>query len=489
MNVYRISGVLITIALLVFNYKGELIEVNQGAGWDGRLYASYTAHFDESIKQKAINEYRFQRILPSVILNKTMLALNIPFTVPNVVAGFRMLNLILLLIALGYFILISRKLNLTPEFEFLGLTALFWCYPILKMPGFNPIITDVGAFALGMMVAYHFLCNHRIVNVLLILLGSFVYPTFILFGLLLLFPIEPYQASNERFRLERFILPVLFVLAFVVVYFGYYDQFSDTYADVNPTNKKALFLSFLIALGYCYQIGAFMPDFKNIRDAVSKVKWIYLVPVVLIILLVKYLTSHYASPQPEQMSGGRYIINIIKQSVANPGVFLVSHIIYIGWLPLLLVFAGKEMVKVIRNYGYGLAILFAGVGFMSLGSESRQLINFYPLFGVLALVALQSKQMLKPWVLVVLGLSSLILSRFWYIINGAGDIGKNLLQFPAQRYFQVFGPWMSNETFVTNFVICIMAFGTLFLLNKTGQLFDPVELKAALQTKASKKRK
>ena len=158
-------------------------------------------------------------------------------------------------------------------------------------------------------------------------------------------------------------------------------------------------------------------------------------------------------------------------------------------MPLLLVFAGKEMVKVIRNYGYGLAILFAGVGFMSLGSESRQLINFYPLFGVLALVALQSKQMLKPWVLVVLGLSSLILSRFWYTINGAGDIGKNLLQFPAQRYFQVFGPWMSNETFMTNFVICIMAFGSLFLLNKTGQLFDPVELKIVLQTKASKKRK
>lgn len=59
--------------------------------------------------------------------------------------------------------------------------------------------------------------------------------------------------------------------------------------------------------------------------------------------------------------------------------------------------AGKEMVQAIKNQGYGLAILFAGVGFMSLGSESRQLINFYPLLVIIALIAFKSKEKLKPW--------------------------------------------------------------------------------------------
>ena len=114
MNPYRIGGILITIILLFLNFKGELIEVNDGAGWDGRLYASYTAHLNESIAQKGINEYRFQRILMSVALNKTMKAFNVDFTVPNVVMGFKIFNLVFLLIALLYYYLISNKLKLTP---------------------------------------------------------------------------------------------------------------------------------------------------------------------------------------------------------------------------------------------------------------------------------------------------------------------------------------------------------------------------------------
>ncbi|HNA40850.1 MAG TPA: hypothetical protein PLP81_02075, partial [Saprospiraceae bacterium] len=72
MNAYRISGILITLALLFYGYRGELIDVNEGAGWDGRLYASYTAHLDRSLEEKAINSYRFQRVLTSVVINKVM---------------------------------------------------------------------------------------------------------------------------------------------------------------------------------------------------------------------------------------------------------------------------------------------------------------------------------------------------------------------------------------------------------------------------------
>ncbi|MCC7150348.1 MAG: hypothetical protein IT216_14095 [Saprospiraceae bacterium] len=489
MNAYRISGILITLALLFFGYRGELIDVNEGAGWDGRLYASYTAHLDRSLEEKAINSYRFQRVLMSVVINKVMKAMDIPFTVPNIVAGFRLFNLLLLMLGLLYYYLISRRLKLSAELEFLGLAALFWCYPVLKMPFFNPIITDAAAFTMGLMVTYHFLCNHRIVNVLLILAGSFIFPTFILFGLLLLFPAEEFKANTSPKRAERFVLPALFLIAFVVVYFGYQSQFADTYSNINPTNRKLLPVSFLLALGYMYLIGTYLPDFSNFRDALSKVKWIYLVPIVLIILFIKYMTATYTSPNPENIGGARYFINIVKQSVANPGVFLVSHIIYFGWLPLMLVFAGKEMVNAIRSLGYGVAILFAGVGFMSLGSESRQLINFYPLFVVAALLALQKKQALKPWVLALFGVSSLVLSRFWYSITGYGDLGVNLTEWPAQRYFQVFGPWMSNSTYAMNLFICLIAAVAIFILQKTGNLFDPISVKSVVRTNPTKKRR
>ena len=498
MNITRIVLILSTCLLFFFNFKGELIPVNEGLGWDGRLYAAYTAHIDEYIVQKGINEYRFQRILMPVILSKTMKALGIQLTdpkdpnspnTPNMVMGFRVFNLVFLLLGLFYFILISKKLKLTPVNEIIGFAALFWCFPALKMPGYNPIITDVGAFTMGLMVTYHFLCNHRIVNLILILLGSFVYPTFILFGLLLIFPKEEYTSETKPFRIERFILPILFLIIFAWAYFGNYKEFSDTYAEVKGTNNSALGISIVLALLYSYFIGAFLPDFNKIKEIFSKVKWLYLIPIIGIFLLVKYLTVTYAVPRPEQMSGGRYLINIMKQSVANPAVFYVSHIIYLGWLPLLIIWMGKQVVIAIRANGYGLTILFAGVGLMSLGSETRQLINFYPLLVIVVLIALQQMRPVKPWVAYLFAISALILSRFWYSINADGDISKKLLEYPAQRYFQVFGPWMSDQAYMMNLVVVLMAAATFFILHKSGNLFELSIAKPKPKQVISKKRK
>lgn len=489
MNLFRPIGIIITCILLYINFVGEKIPVNNGQGWDGRLYASYAAHLDESIQQKTINEYRFQRILMSVVLNKSMKALNIEFTVDNTVMAFKVFNLFFLLLALLYYYLISNKLGLSEINEFLGLAGLFWCFPVLKLSGYNPIITDIGAFSIGMMITYHFLCDHKILNLALILLGSFVYPTFFLFGLLVLFPRESYTSESKPFRLERFILPVIYILLFAWAYLGHYDEFSDTYAEVNGTNNKALFISIIIALFYTYLIGAFLPDLNKAGEAVKKINWWYVIPVVGIFVLVKYLTANYATPQPAQMSSGRYLINVMKQSVANPGVFFIAHVIYIGWLPLIMIWMGKEIIATIKENGYGVAILFAGVGLMSLGSETRQLINFYPLLVIIVLIALQKKTSLKPWVVIAFGITSLILSRFWYTINVDGDMSRNLLQGPAQRYFQVFGPWMSDSSYVINLLIVFLAGMTFFILQKSGNLFELSIKKPKLKPATNKKRK
>ncbi|HMG15961.1 MAG TPA: hypothetical protein VK590_10975 [Saprospiraceae bacterium] len=481
--------ILITCILFFFNFKGEIIPVNNGMGWDGRLYGNYTAMLDSAIIEKKINEYRFQRILMSVVLNKTMKAFNIDFTIANIVLGFKIFNLIFLLIALLYYLLISRKLGFTPINEMLGLAALFWCFPILKIPGYNPIITDVGAFAMGMMVVYHFFSNHRIVNICLILLGSFVYPTFLLFGLLVIFPREAYTSSDKTYRKDRIIFPLLYLLIFCIAYFGYQAEFSDTYANINPTNKNMLWLSILIAVSYCYFIGAFFPDFQKIKEAFQKINWLYVIPLIGIFIFVKYLTHTYATPQPQQMSTGRYIINIMKQSVANPGVFIVSHIIYFGLIPIILIWMKTQIVAVIRANGYGLTILLIGIGFMSLGSESRQLINFYPLFVILVILALQNMKPIKPIVAYGFVIVSLLLSRFWYIIGTEGDLSTKLLEYPAQRYFQFFGPWMNNQVYLQNFVIVISILFGFLILQKTGNLFELKELKSKLKPATHKKRK
>jgi 4-amino-4-deoxy-L-arabinose transferase-like glycosyltransferase len=149
----------------------------------------------------------------------------------------------------------------------------------------------------------------------------------------------------------------------------------------------------------------------------------------------------------------------------------------------------KTILSVFRANGYGLVILLTGVGFMSLGSESRQLINFYPLFVILVLMALEKMKELKPITVIAFAISSLILSRFWYTIATEGDISKNLLQYPAQRYFQFFGPWMSNDVYFMNLLIVIVAVVAFVIMQKTGNLFQLATVKPKIKQTVNKSRK
>jgi hypothetical protein len=458
---------LITIALIAYNHNSEIIPVNDGMGWDGRLYASYAANLERSLDEKAINEYRFQRVLMSVVISKVASMTGTTLDIPTTVKAFKLFNIFWLFLALFYFLLLLQHLKLPDWIEIVGFAGLFWCFPIIKMTGYNPIITDTGAFALGVAMVYHYLKGHYPVMLAIVLIGSFVWPTFILFGLLIFMKRETVQVPNTtKFRLERLILPVAYLLVFMIVSQGFADQFYDTYADVNPITKSTLFISVLIGAAYCYGASGFIPSFNALNDLVKSVKWLWIIPVVLIFIGVKYVVGQYASPQPEQMSGGRYIINIIKQSVANPGVFYVSHIIYFGFPMVLLVFNGPNFVKVIREYGFGMLVLAGGIIFMSLGSESRQLINFYPLLVVLFMKSLVGLKTPKLGWIIGMSLLAILWSRFWYTINDGGDIGKNLLQYPAQRYFQVFGPWMSNPTYFMNLLYCILLAAAVFAFYK-----------------------
>jgi len=459
--------ILITLALIAYNHNGEIIPVNDGMGWDGRLYASYAANLERSLNEKAINEYRFQRVLMSVVISKVAGITGTTLDIPTTVKAFKLFNLFWLLLALFYFLLLLQHMKLPDWIEILGFAGLFWCFPILKMTGYNPIITDTGAFALGVAMVYHYLKANYIIMLAIALIGSFVWPTFILFGFLIFMKKENIQdLKSTGFRLERMLLPAIYLLVFLIVSQAYADQFYDTYADVNPITKSALFISVIIGAAYCYGATGFIPNFSAINDLIKSIKWLWIIPVVLIFVAVKFIVGHYASPQPEQMSGGRYIINVIKQSVVNPGVFYVSHIIYFGFPLILIAFNGHKFVKVLRNYGFGMLILTGGIIFMSLGSESRQLINFYPLFVILLMQSLADLKTPKLEWIIGLAVLAIVWSRFWYTINDGGDIGKNLLAYPAQRYFQVFGPWMSNPNYFMNLLYCILLTAVVFMIYK-----------------------
>lgn len=70
MTVLRIILVLLVALPLVYFWDKDIIPVNEGFGWDGNMYGMYTQHWDEAMKQKAVNEFRMHRILVPFLCGK-----------------------------------------------------------------------------------------------------------------------------------------------------------------------------------------------------------------------------------------------------------------------------------------------------------------------------------------------------------------------------------------------------------------------------------
>jgi hypothetical protein len=457
---------------------GEKVAYNDGAGWDGLFYRSTTFDFASKIFAHGYDSYRIQRILPFAVVNVFFKLTGLGITNASSMMAVQALNLIALLVGIIYFFKIVSDLKLSLPIGVIGFAAMFFNYPVLKLMGYYPYLTDTYALVFAIMQFYFFIKKRKIKLIAISILGAFVWPTLFMSGLVLaLLPDTSFSIKDKLDKKNQTIItivkialalaiPVLFLALLVLkprllplLYSG------DKYQNYYILSLSLFCVSVYI---YCLMLPLKISIIDNIKRLIGKINiWHLIIMVVLyagIEALVIYLSNGQASVTLKMMLIGRIII----PPTVDLFVFIVCNFMYYGVIIFLMIVSWKGLLETYAEYGYSFFIIIVLGLLMSLNSESRHLLSFIPflVFPLLKYLSDKKDNKLNLVFSIVFVAASLALSRFWYKINVPG-IEKAFIDpyekrigsyqdFPAQRYFMAQGPWMSHQMYYL--------FGGIFLV-------------------------
>ena len=149
---HRILLVIILAILLTYAFFSEKILHFGGMGYDGAFYGDFTMRFKEKIRDHAINSYYFQRLFLPFVIHYIFSFLHIALSVPNVILAYSITNLICLFTGVWFFFRISNLVKLSKSVEIIGFAALFFCFPVLKLCLYYPILMDIPAFTIAIVM-------------------------------------------------------------------------------------------------------------------------------------------------------------------------------------------------------------------------------------------------------------------------------------------------------------------------------------------------
>lgn len=483
--------IFILLIIMVSAFFSEKILVHEGLGFDGGYYGEFTKNFKTYISTHGINSYHFQRIAIPFLIYNTFSILNIALTNPNIILAFSIINICFIILGVFYYFRISRILNLSRNTEIIGFCSLFFCFPVLKLCPYYPVLMDIPAYGLTIVLMYHYIQQRVVYFFILILVGSFIYPTFIILSVLLFFksPTGNSKSSNSTLNLDTkqsplldrgdlprflfcFTLPIALCIMYVVLFWrNDYKMITDELKN-NFTVTAIIWSSFFICLVYLTYLSYFPKSFFSIREIFKSINPLAIVLTILVIIITKIIIEVYASKEKSPLTLNSYLYNIIFQGVKNPVNFIVAHVFYYGTSILLAFFMLKKLKQEIMNFGFGMILFFNLAAFFSVGNESRQLINYYPIFIIILLIVLDKYYKISTAFILIFGAINLGLSHFWFKINKGVDASTDygdyfsLFEFPKQRYFMFQGPWVSDFMYKVHLGIFILLLLILFVIFK-----------------------
>lgn len=441
----------------------EFIQEEHGLGWDGEAYARIIKNFELYLTAHKINAYYIQRIFPIALVFSFLQISGLSVTDTHIIQVFLGLNIALIFISFLVWILLCRKLQLATQGKILSFTGLFLNYALLKMPFYYPVLTDLLAFTLGLIMLYCFLQNSSRGLILTSVIGAFSFPTLFYCGMVLyVLPLSYNTNSGVKIHpsWNKWIAALgmaIFVCIFLVA------RFIKDKPYINPADSFIFTISFALALAYIYTIIYIVAKPELYFQALLSVKVWYRAGIALILLmLLMGITWYVAAPEEPILNYKGFLANVVIEAIANPLVFLVAHFIYFGPVFLLLLYFRKEFTSEMNKYGTGLHLFILIYLLVGAGSESRQFINAWPVCVLLLCSALKKYKFSTLFLLVMMG-TALLTSKFWYRMNREAFRG-DFLDFPYQHYFMSQGPWMSDTMYLLQGSMGLAVFGMLYFL-------------------------
>jgi hypothetical protein len=475
--------ILLMIGILAIRY-GERIPINGGLGWDGSHYAKWVMKLTEGLKTGEMPSYYFKRLVPLAVVHYCLRFFGDMSDPQSIILSFSLMNLILIFLAGIIWLRIARLLEFSLMNTLLSFAGLFFNYAVLKMSFYYPVLIDSCALFWSVCMLYLYLIKNDVLLLAATILGAFVFPTLSLCGsLLYLFPYGRVHAGRRdgskfiRFvtaiqglltkRLKTlffFIMSCGFLGSFAYLYF--YKGYRMTPGDNNPDFSPMLPVCAVCTLLFLYGIVRSI-DFDLILNRLKDELIVRRCVIVLALFIIISMTVAVFSFS-DRPSMYRFLAHIIYQSLTNPLVFILSHILYFGPSIILIIIYRKRFVEALMVQGLGIICIVYLFLFLGIGSESREFIVGLPFF-ILVLAKALGRLEFDGRFLIIFFLICALLSKIWFRINRSPFTGE-FLEFPIQRFFMALGPWMSDQMYYLQGTVVVIVSAVLYMCSRKGLL-------------------
>lgn len=479
---FVLAGLLFVI-LVAFLANPELIPAGGGFGYDGVTYAKMVSSLGDMISRHELSPYYAQRILPSLIVRSGLIATGHPLEPENIIAAFRILNGLLLMMTAGLWVAVSCHLRLSRGGLWVGVLGIVLIFPNAKLVFYYPVLTDSLAFCLGIAMVWAHVTGRSWLVALLAILGSFAWQMSSLVGMALVAstlvaPLETNaaRADNIAGRMTVALLvasalaaaavamPVLLGFHFEQLLLG--RRVSDEVLLRVLTNIPALALAgcFVIYLGAYALATRWLPVVTKSRVAIVVGLLIAMLAVPAVIV---HAISNPELPPPGIAGYSQMLWALLVDRVRSGLVLLplVSHAVYYGPVFLLLLIFWRSSAACAVRLGAGFTFVLAVFAVMSVFSESRFTFMLWPFVVTVVSLVVSRSGLSKPAFAITV-LCAVGFSKMWLQIN-QGPWPKpdmaDLLQWPKSVYFASFGPWMSVSDYLLQGALAVLCLVALLL--------------------------
>ena len=485
--------IVITLGLLNF-FFGEIVPAGGGFGWDGVNYANMTRNLDSIISNGQLSNYYAQRILPSAIVRNMLILSGAVFSDINIIRGFELYNLLLLVGACWIWKRLANNFSLSIGGRWIGFSGIFINFSVSKQAFYYPVLTDVTALLLGLLLLLFYVEKKPIALFVTTIIGAFVWPLASIYGaMLVLFlksdispdVIEPtIHTSDIRISFIKRAWVVLLTVSIVGLIL------MKTTLDVSDISKLDYLLGKIVTKVTLFDVNSFelkplITGLPSVAAALIALSMLAgsgkIFQIVIADLLKPRLTLILLAVASVLIPWGivRAISNPLLPN-ANSFGWLILHAFFIPpsgklllpfvtlavfWGPvvLLLLLYWQAFCIVLRKFGPGIMAVVGLTLPLSLVTEPRYITAAWP-FMVFGLVLALERSHRRASFKYIFAILTVIYAQFWMKINLAPWPEPDyewLLEFPKQIYFMHYGYWMSWPSYLIQLPIVILS--TLWL--------------------------
>jgi len=474
--------------MLVFLVNPETIPAGSGFGFDGVTYARMVAEIDVMIANNELSEYYAQRIVPSLIVRVGLQTLGLPFDAANIIGGFRVLNCLLIVAALGLWMAIAQRMRMSPAGFWIGILGLILIFPNAKQLFYYPVLTDTFAFTIGLAMVWSHLTGRTALTACIAIIGALAWQMTGVIGMVLIASSFLSAGPPDRVRAETIgrplVITILAVSTLAVLAIGasyllgldlerliFGRQFvSDPFLQL-LTNIPVLALAGCFA---AYLLACCLAARWRLYGSRSKVIMALLL-LTAITVLPSIVIRLIANPEisPPGLSGyGEILKAMLVGRVREGMIFLsvVSHATYYGPLFLIFLLMWRSVLYKTFDMGPAFVLITALFVVLSIFSESRFTFLLWP-FVVTVISKTVSELKLSRMSLGLMALGAIGFSKVWLVINQGPwpkpDLAA-LQEWPKSIYFSSLGPWMSLENYlIQGMIVGLLLIALHFSLRKS----------------------